>query len=279
MRISAGEAAFEGFRVTRHHRAALLGWSLIWLVSVVATILTALPILHPVMGELQALLQSMATGGQTEPSLAIQTRLAYATWATLPISVVTQAVFMPALYRAMDSERRDRFAFLRLGRGELRVLGVLTTLAVISLLVNQIGEMAVTVSQGTGLSVLGGLVSFAASFVGIFVSVRLVLATPQTFATGQIDLRSAWRLTGRIFWPLFGLAIIAGVMACIVVLLLAIIAMPLSSILTGGQGGTTLGGVAMAGLLLLASVGSALVMTIVAAPFMAIYRQIAGAKS
>lgn len=279
MRFSAGEAAFEGFRVTRQHRAALLGWSLVWLISVIATVLTAMPILHPVMGELQSLLQSMTTGGQSEPSVAIQTRLAYATWATLPISVVTQAIFMPALYRAMQSDGRDRFAFLRLGRDELRVLGVLTMLALVSLGVNQIGEISVTVTQGSPASVLGGLVSFAATFTGIYVSVRLVLATPQTFATGHIDLKSAWRMTHRAFWPLFGLAIIAGVMACIVVLLLVIVALPLTALATGAPEGTTVVGAAMAGLLLLTATGSALVMTIVAAPFMAAYREMVSEKS
>lgn len=279
MRFSAGEAAFEGFRVTRRHRAALLGWSLVWLISVIATVLTAMPILQPVMGELQSMLQTMATGGQSEPSLAIQTRLAYATWATLPISVVTQAVFMPALYRAMQSEGRDRFAFLRLGRVELRVLGVLTAIALISLLVNQIGEMALSLSQGTGLSALGGLISVAATFIGIFVSVRLVLATPQTFATGQIDLKGAWKLTAGVFWPLFGLAIIAGVMASIVVLLLVIVSLPLSAVLSGAQGGSYVAGAAAAGVLLLVALGSALVMTLVAAPFMAAYREMVGAKS
>jgi hypothetical protein len=279
MRFSAGEAAFEGFRVTRQHPAALLGWSLVWLLSVVATILTALPILQPVMGELQALLQSIATGAQAEPSLAIQTRMAYATWATLPISVVTQAVFMPALYRAMASEGRDRFAFLRLSRVELRVLGVLTALSLISLVLSQIGDTAATVFQGTSFSVLGGMISFAATLAGVVVAVRLVLATPQTFETGHIDLKAAWRLTTRMFWPLFGLAIMAGVMACVVVLLLTIMALPLSGLAAGAQAGSTLAGIAMAGLLLLVSLGSALVMTIVAAPFMAVYREVTGAKS
>lgn len=279
MRFSASEAAFEGFRVTRHHWAALLGWSLIWLISVVATILTALPILQPVMGEIQTLLQSIATGAQSEPSMAIQARLAYATWATLPISLVTQAIFMPALYRAMASEGRDRFAFLRLGRVELRVLGVLTALALISLILGQVGEMAATLSEGTPFSLVGGLISVGTTFVSIWVAVRLVLATPQTFDTDHIDLKSGWSLTTRMFWPLFGLAIMAGVMACVVVLLLTIIALPLSGIASGALGGSTLAGAAMAGLLVMASLGSALVMTVVAAPFMAVYREIVGAKS
>lgn len=279
MRFSAGEAAFEGFRVTRRHPAALLGWSLVWLVSLVATILTALPILHPVMGELQAMLQSMTTGAQSEPSLAIQTRVAYATWATMPISVVTQAVFMPALYRAMTSEGRDRFAYLRLGRVELRVLGILALLSLISLVLSLIGDTAAAASEGTSYSVIAGGLSFLTTLAGIIIAVRLVLATPQTFETGHIDVKAAWRLTTRMFWPLFGLAIMAGMMACVVILLLTIVALPLSSLAVGAQPGSTMAGVAMAGLLLLVSLGSAMVMTIVAAPFMVVYRQVTEAKS
>lgn len=279
MRFSAGEAAFEGFRVTRHHPAALLGWSLIWLISLLATALTALPILQPVAGEFQSMLQTMASGGQSEPSLAIQARMTYVIWATLPISVVTQAVLLSALYRAMQSDGRDRFGFLRLGRTELRLLAVLTILALISLLLNQIGEMAMTLSQGTDLVSLGGLVSVLVSFIGIFVSVRLVLAAPQTFATGQIDLKSAWRLTARVFWPLFGMAIIAGVMACIVVLLLVIVALPISGVMTGAQGASPAGAAAAAAILLLTAIGAALVMTIVSAPFMAAYREMVGANT
>lgn len=279
MRFSAGEAAFEGFRVTRQHPAALLGWSLVWLVSAVAAILTALPILQPVLGEIQDLLGSIATGAQSEPSLAIKTRLAYATWATLPISVVTQAVFMPALYRAMASDRRDRFAFLRLGRVELRLLGVLAALSLISLVLSQIGDTAMTLAEGTAFSLLGETVSVVTTLAGLIVAVRLVLAAPQAFDTGQIDLKGAWALTTRMFWPLFGLAILAGVMACVVVLLLTIIALPLSGMASGAAAGSTVAGVSMAGLLLLVSLGSAMVMTIVAAPFMAVYREVVAAKS
>jgi hypothetical protein len=279
MRFSAVEAVFEGFRVTRQHPAALLGWSLVWLLSVLATVVTALPILQPVLGEMRDLLGSLATGAQTEPSLAIQTRLAYATWATLPISVVTQAVFMPALYRAMASDRRDRFAFLRLSRVELRVLGVLAALSLISLVLSQIGDTAMTLAQDTTFVLLGEMVSIITTLAGVVFAVRLVLAAPQAFDMGQIDLRAAWRLTSGMFWPLLGLAIMAGVMACVVVLLLTIVALPLSGMASGAAAGSTVAGVSVAGLLLLVSLGSAMVMTIVAAPFMAVYREVVAAKS
>lgn len=272
MRFSASSAAFEGFRVIRSHPSVLFGWGGVWLISLIATVLTAMPILQPVLGELQGMMQSMGSGAAAEPSLAVQTRMTYATWATLPISLVTQAVLLPALYRAMTSESRDRFAFLRLGRDELRVLGVLTLLALISVTLSQIGEMALTLSQGTGMEAGGGLISILATAVGIFLSVRLVLATPQTFETGRIDLRRAWELSRGLFWSLLGLAILAGAMACVVALLLFVMALPISTLLTGTAGGSPLGAAAAAGVLVMMSVGAGLVLTTVAAPFMAAYR-------
>lgn len=274
MRFPLSEAAFEGFRVIRSHPGVLFGWGLVWLMSLIATVLTAMPILQPVMGELQGLLQSMAAGAAAEPSVAIQMRMTYATWATLPISLVTQAVFLPALYRAMTSDSRDRFAFLRLGREELLVLGVLTLLALISLTLNQIGELALSLSQGSGMEAGGGFVSILATALGIFLSVRLVLAAPQTFETGRIDLRRAFALSRGLFWSLLGLAILAGAMACAVALLLFIMALPLSGLLTAAAGGSALGAAAAAGVLILMAVGAGMVMTTVSAPFMVAYRNV-----
>lgn len=277
MRFSAGEAAFEGFRVTRHHPAALGAWALVSVLSILATALTALPILQPVATELRAMIQSMMAGAQSQPSAAMQAQMTYAMWATMPVSLVTQAVLLPALYRAMTTEGRDRFAFIRLGRDELRVLAVLVIIALISLVLNQIGEMAVTLTGDTPMAALGGLVSLLASVFAIYASVRLVLTSPATFATGQIDLKSGWRLTKGVFWSLLGMAIIAGVMASIVVLLLVIVALPVWSLVVGGAASAG-GRVAALVILLLAGLGSALVMVILSAPFMAAYREISGAS-
>lgn len=275
MRFSAGEAAFEGFRVTRHHPAAVVAWSLVSLVSLLATVLTAMPILGPVLGELQTMVQGALTGGAGEPSAAMQMQMTYAQWATLPVSLVTQAVLLPALYRAMRSEGRDRFAFIRLGRDELRVLAVLAAIALLSMGMNQIAELIVSVSDKTAFEMLGGLVSFVLTLLTLYATVRLVLATPATFASGAIDLAAGWRLTKGLFWPLLGLAIMAGVMAAIVILLLVIIALPIWG-LVGGAGASFAGAAASAGILLLAGFGMTLITVIVSAPFMAAYRDLTG---
>ncbi|WGM47409.1 hypothetical protein KOAAANKH_02286 [Brevundimonas sp. NIBR10] len=273
MKFSAGEAAFEGFRVTRQHPRAVAGWTLIWLVSLIATALTALPILGPVMGELQDAMRTAMSGGGSGLPAAIQSRVTYAMLATMPVSLVTQAIVMPALYRAMQSEVRDPFAFVRLGRDELRVLLVLLLLAIISVVLGQVGDTAVLATQGVNLSFVGALIGIATTALNLFVAVRMVLAVPATFSRGRIDLKGAWRLTEGRFWPLFGMAIIAGVMACIVGLLLLIVSLPLSAMMAGAA--TSPAGAAGALLvLLLMAVGAALVTIILSAPFMAAYRDL-----
>ena len=270
MRFSAGEAAFEGFRVTRQHPMALLGWTLVWLISLIATALTTLPILGPVLGELQQALRSAMTGAGSDLPAAIQTRMTYAMLATMPISLVTQAIVLPALYRAMQNDGRDRFAFVRLGREELRVLLVLLILAVISVVLGQAGDTAVILTQGGNLSGLGVLVGIVTTAFNLFLSVRLVLAAPAAFARGRIDFKGAWRLTEGRFWPLFGMAIIAGVMACIVVLLLLIVSLPLSALMAG-PAASPAGAAGALAVLMLMAVGAALVTIILSAPFMAAY--------
>ena len=273
MRFSAGEAAFEGFRVTRQHPRAVAGWTLIWLVSLIATALTALPILGPVMGELQEAMRTAMSGGGSGLPAAIQIRVTYAMLATMPVSLVTQAIVLPALYRAMQSEGRDRFAFVRLGRDELRVLLVLLLLAIISVVLGQVGDTAVLATRGGTLSVVGGLIGIATTALSLFVAVRLVLAVPATFAQRRIDLKAAWKMTEGRFWPLFGMAIIAGVMACIVGLLLLIMSLPLSAMMAG-PATSPAGAVGALLVLLLMAAGAALVTIILSAPFMAAYRDL-----
>ena len=275
MKFSAGEAAFEGFRVTRHHPISMLAWALVYLASIVVTALVAMPLLQPIAPELRSILETMMAGGQSEPSAALQAQLAYAMWATMPVTLITQAILLPALYRAIRAKARDRFAFLRLSVDELRVLAVLAILAIISLGLNQAGEMAVGVTNGSGLGVF---LSVALSLLSIFLSVRLVFAVPGAFAERRIDLKAAWRMTAGLFWPLLGMAIIAGVMACIVVLLLVIVALPISGIMSSAPSTSLPAMAAAAAVLFLMSLGAAMILAIVSAPFMAAYRELTGER-
>jgi len=269
MSFSATEAAFEGFRVTRHHPLAVLAWALVSLVAVLAMAFIAMPILSPVADEFRALL---ASGFGAEPSAAMTARFSYAAMATVPVSLLTQAILLPAIYRAMSQSGADKFAFLRLGHDELRVFGAQVIIALVSLIVSQGGELLATLAGGVGGAPLTLLVETVAMVVSIYLSVRLVLVAPAAFAQGRIDLKAGWAATAGLFWPLIGMAIIVGFMAFVVMLLLGIIALPISVGMTGGAAGPA-GLIAAGGLLIIMSLALAMTTVILVAPFMVAYRE------
>ncbi|CAN5274679.1 hypothetical protein BH10PSE1_BH10PSE1_05050 [soil metagenome] len=268
MRFSAGEAAFEGFRVTRHHPWAVAVWSGVYVLTLLAMIVTVAPILAPAFDEFRAFMVSGAP-----PSLQLQMRMLQAIVVVGPLNLVSQAILLPAIYRAMTTEGGDRFGFVRLGRDELRALGVLGILLILVIGIGVIGAFLRDLVSMLGLSVIGGGVMVAAIGAILYVSVRLVLLAPASFATGRIDLAASWRSTHRLFWPLLGLAIMAGVMGIMVNLLLSIIAMPLSEAAGGFVGISPITVVAGLGLLVLNGAAMAMGITIVSAPFMAAYRE------
>lgn len=269
MSFSATEAAFEGFRVTRHHPLAVLAWALVSLVTVLAMAFIAMPILSPVADEFRGLL---ASGFGTQPSEAMAARFSYAAMATIPVSLLMQAILLPAIYRAMGQSGGDRFGFLRFGHDELRVFGAQVIITLVSLIVSQGGELLATLATGVGGGVLTLLVEVVVMLVSIYLSVRLVLVAPAAFAQGRIDLKAGWAATAGLFWPLIGMAIIAGFMAFVVMLLLGIIALPISIGMTGGAAGTA-GLIAAGGVLIILSLALAMTTVILVAPFMVAYRE------
>lgn len=267
MRFSAGEAAFEGFRVTRRHPGALLIWGLIWVVAVLAMAVTAMPLLNPVLGEVQA---AMASGAQ--PSEAAQLQLNYASLATLPIWLVSQSILIPALYRAMRSDVRDAFGFVRLGRDELRALLALAIVGMISLAISQAGTVLVAVS-GSVAPGLSMVIEVLTLLISIYVSVRLILTLPAAFERHRVDISASWRSTRGGFWPLLGLSVLTTVMAAVVMVLIFVIALPFYGA-SAADSGSALGAAAAAALLILAGLGMAMAMTIVSAPFMAVWLEV-----
>jgi hypothetical protein len=276
MSFSATEAAFEGFRVTRHHPLAVLAWTLLSAIAVVGMLLVAAPILTPLASEFQTI---MASGGTVQPSAAFQTHIGYAGLATVPVSLILQAVLLPAIYRAMSRSGGDRFGFVRLGRDELRALGALVIINLVTLIVSQGGELLATLVMASGIGPLALLIETLSLVIGIFVSVRLVLVMPAAFTAGRIDLKAGWQATAGRFWPLLGMAIIAGFMAFVVILLLGVVALPISigtiGVAASGASGaaSTIGA---GGLLIIMALATSLSTTILAAPFMTAYREITG---
>jgi hypothetical protein len=177
-----------------------------------------------------------------------------------PIGLVVQALLAPALYRAVLKPEARRFAYLRVGMDEVRALVIFAATAAISFALGFGGDALEALATRTVGSWLAIIIGTAVSMASIYLAVRFSLMAPRSVQEGRFVIKPALETTKRLFWPLLGMGVIAGAMAVLVVLLLVVVALPL----------TTLGNanpfVALA-LLGLTGVGLAMVSTVVWAPF------------
>ena len=119
MTVSATEAAFEGFRITRHNPGAVLIWAAVWLVGLIAAVFATLPFVAPFVQDIIA-----AQGNPESLSPAAQAGISRAGFAVVPIVLLIQAFVMTAVYRAVLRPSPKGFGYLRIGRDELRMFVV-----------------------------------------------------------------------------------------------------------------------------------------------------------
>ena len=184
--------------------------------------------------------------------------------------------------------------YLRIGGDEGRVL--VTTLVVglvmflvmiaVYLVLIGLGVAAYTTHQGWLWLVLA-VCALAGLALMIWLSVRLSLASPIAVAEKRIAPFASFALTKGRFWPLLGMALLAGVMSILVSLLASIVAMPVNLTIGGlerlsafeGQDILTIVAKGWPILLswgLVQSIGSALQAAVLYAPFSAAYQGIKG---
>jgi hypothetical protein len=263
--VSATEAAFEGFRVTRHHPRAILLWAAIWLLGLIAGMAFAIPMLAPWTTEITA-----AQGNPEAISAEAARAVEHASYAFIPVVLLIQGLLAPAVYRAVLRPSEKRFGFVRLGALEGRVFIVLLVTAALSVALNVGAEWLLAwAEQAGGLAArLGFWLVF--SLFTIALSVRLSLIAPITFIRGRLSFAEGWRESGRRFWPLLGMTIIALTMAVIVILLLVMIGVPIFVLMNSGS----LAAIGALLMTLLMPLGMALVSTILWAPLAAICRDL-----
>ena len=213
MAFSASEAAMEGFRIARREPATIAIWCVLQLILGVAVTVVTFPYMRPLMA-LEALSASGTTSLTPAAAMAALEPMLGLTAVMIPIELVLVSVLGAAVYRAVLRPEDKGLGRLRLGGDELR-LGILWIelglfvwaagiLALIVLVILASGLVAAT--KGSPANVLA-LVMMAYLIVAAgmaWLAVRLSLAAPMTFATRQVRLFSAWRLTKDCFWPLFG---------------------------------------------------------------------------
>ena len=238
MSFNATESAFEGFRLARRAPLAILAWAGAYGAFFVVFFIVA-------GGDLVNLLNLAEQVEQNpSPSMSDLSALGQAygamMWLALPLSLLFGAVLATAVARSVIRPQDKRFGYLRLGRDELRVLGATLLVAALMFAITMGGALIVGffagLAAGAGASwlvfpaVLAGLALIA---VAVWLAVRLSLLAPMTFAEQRIAIKESWAMTRGRFWPLLGMAILAGVMSILVGLLGSIVINPLNLIFGG----------------------------------------------
>jgi hypothetical protein len=291
MAFSASDAAFEGFRVVRRHPLALVFWMLAYLFIYAATFALAGPAVINMGAQAEAIgAADPANLDAFEPLLQSYMALVAV---VMPVALVLGAVLYAAVARAVLRPHENAFGYMRLGMDEVRVVVVSVALAVMMLAAIAVAGFAVGRVGGFGgavglpaLWLVAVLLGVALAGAIIWLAVRLSLAVPITVAERRIAIFDSFAMTRGQFWPLLGMALLAGVLSLVVGMLSMIVTLPLRMAMGGLDLMQQLQGQDMAQMLqaawpsLLAmgvanSIVAALQLAVVYAPFSAAYRELA----
>ena len=155
------------------------------------------------------------------------------------VSLLVNVVIYTALLRTVLRPAKGS-AYPRIGRDELRVLGVVATgvLALFFYYVTGFAAVRLLLAGGEAGTLVAALVATALTALGVFALVRLLLAPAMTVADGRFSLRRAWPLSQGQFWGLLGMQVLACTLAAVVLVLASIVftaVTPLLSLATGGR--------------------------------------------
>lgn len=295
MAFSATEAAFEGFRVVRRHPMALVFWALFYVVVMAVAFAV---VGGNLIGLTAAAERLESAGGAPTPEDFMPLMQGYmSVFAVLaPISLAASAVLYAAIVRSVLRPTETAFGYMRVGMDEVRVLVVSLALLVLFMVAG--GLATVIIGVLVGFAAAGGgaviwilvvLATLAAIAAGIWLAVRLSLAIPITVAERRLAILDSFKVTKGRFWPLLGMALLAGVMSLVVSLLGSLIFLPVEMATGGLKALTALEGQGMAamfqaawpaivGWVVVNAILSALQVAVVYAPFSAAYRDIMGQK-
>jgi hypothetical protein len=238
MAFSATDAVFEGFRVVRRRPSTLIYWTLFYIAAFAVT----MALVGGDLIRLIAALEVLDPSGATSPEELMPVMQLYANIfaVVLPVSLIASAVLYTAVSRAVLQPEEDRFGYIRLGADELRVLTVVVALGLLFMALMVVSFALVGLIGGIGTAAgapwlwpFAVLLGVAAVGACIWLAIRLSLAVPITVAERRIAIFDSWRLTRGVFWPLLGMAVLAGVLGMVVALLGSLVLTPLQ-LLGGG---------------------------------------------
>lgn len=240
MSFSATDAAFEGFRLVRRNPMALVAWTLLYLVVSLANV-AAMSSMGPAVADLAQLMEGYESAPPETFDAMVPIFEAYGrliggmAW-LMPISILVSVILTAAVARGvLEPKSNAMFGYIRLGMDEVRVFVVTLVIMILTAVISMaaflaagvIGGFAVAAIEGWGWLI--GILAFLAAFcLVIWLAVRWSLAVPITVAEKKFAFFDSFRVTKGKFWPLLGMAILAGVMVLLVMLLSMIVTAPLN---------------------------------------------------
>ena len=235
MIFSAADAAFEGFRVTRRHPVAVLAWAAVMLVANVASGLALGLIAGSAWGQFELLTTGTPTADTVPQLAALMPRVAPAVFVSTLIQILGAGVVNASVLRALL--RPERSATLRLGRDELRVVGLFAMFFAASFA----ATIALSVLVGGLAALLGpavvSLAPVASLAAFLILGIRFSLAGPMTIAEHRFRFRESWIATRRWFWPLFSAEALAAALAMVVAFLGVVMFAGVAGAVVLGTGG------------------------------------------
>ena len=243
--FSVIDAALEGIRLTREKPRVVLLWGLYYIAFTIVLLIVASVTLGGHTAELLAAMRKPPA----EP-VALQRlfmRVAPFFLIGTVLGTVFQAMLTAAIYRQI-LRPDDLQGGLRLGKDELRLLGVfglLLLVLVAMLFIVVVAEIATAGLPDTAPSLLVANMAVLASwFAGVTVLVRLSLCGAATIARQRLAIIDGWRLTKGRFWRLLATYALAAVLSAVVLFLMNFVLQAIFQVATqvSGMAGGGVGG-------------------------------------
>lgn len=238
--FSPTDAALEGFRIARERPRVLLVWAVVNLIVSLVMGIALVSLFGSTLMELEAM--SGQTSEDPAEALAMAGKLAPLYALMIPAGLLVIAVTSAAVYRIVLRPEDSRYAYLRLGAAEARLVGLMLIYLVLAIgftfvvtLVAGLLAAGAGAVGGSAGTLLGVVILLATLAFMIFVAVRLSLAGPMTFAQGRLRVFESWTLTRGSFWRLLGAYVLALVLALVVALLALVIYAAIAAITAGGD--------------------------------------------
>jgi len=196
--VTVGSILSGTFRFIGNNVRAIMVWSgIIFLLSLIMMVM-----MRPWYEAQIAMLQQQAGAVPAMPPVG-------SFFLAMFVGLVVFVMLAAATFRAVLFPEQDRFAYLRLGMDELRLLGCALVLIICFYLIMivvgiaaMVLVMATTALGATGIISL--LIGVAMIALSAWLMTRLALAGPLTILQHKIVIGPAWRLSRGHFWPLLG---------------------------------------------------------------------------